>query len=54
MKKIIAAFLCAVMLCGIALPVSAKDTKTISLKKDKTAKRVLIVPENWELEIGDS
>ena len=54
MKKIIAAFLCAVMLCGIALPVSAKDTKTISLKKDKTAKLVLIVPENWELEIGDS
>ena len=54
MKKIIAFALCTLMLMSIALPVSAKETKTISLKKDKTARLVLIVPDNWEMDVGDS
>ena len=54
MKKIIAFALCAVMLMSIAIPVSAKETKTLGIIHSRQGKLVLVVPENWELDVGDS
>ncbi len=46
MKKVISVFLAVIMLCGTFIPVclAAKESKIFQL----------IVPENWEMDIGDS
>lgn len=50
MKKIIALLLALVMLMGLCVPAMATDG---NVTNDEAVLR-LIVPENWELEIGDS
>ena len=51
MKKIIAIFLAVVLFVGMAVPMTANAF----LFGDKNQPRLrLIVPENWEMEIGDS
>ena len=51
MKKIIAIFLAVVLFAGMAVPMTANAF----LFGDKNQPKLrLIVPENWEMEIGDS
>ena len=51
MKKIIAIFLAVVLFVGMAVPMTANAF----LFGDKNQPKLrLIVPENWEMEIGDS
>ena len=51
MKKIIAIFLAVVLFVGMAVPMTANAV----LFGDKNQPKLrLIVPENWEMEIGDS
>ena len=48
MKKMLALLLSVVMLFGMVMPASATFCK-----KDEAVLRI-IVPENWEMDIGDS
>ena len=54
MKRIIAILLSLIMVIGISVPfAAAQDSSTVS-KSSAQGKLVLVVPENWEMDVGDS
>lgn len=54
MKKIISVFLCVTMLFSLLVPTFGASAISIGCQKNEEQSIRLVVPENWEMNVGDS